>query len=264
MTLPYRDTSEGRQWQGQDGYWYSTEDGAMAAVAKAAPAPPVPATHAPVTPAVSRPAQTSPTKKVPTARKKRRGLVILLVVVVAVVIAVTTSGGSKPVTHAQKVAAFHSFVSSVEKGLNTCNVAAEDVAVQLGLVLLKGNNPTSSDLVQLDSVARSAQAPCDDTQDNALLNMENESVPGALSGFSNLSTVPTEAGIWATDTGKVLHDIENVAQSSGSGVGAASQLQGDVSTVDGDRSTLRSMFRSVANSLGISFPGLGLMKWSSS
>ena len=238
-------------------------------VSTSAPAPPPPPPQrvptppivSPTAPAAPRPA----VKQASAKKKKRRGwtVLVLLVIIIVIIIVAVSSGSKSPATHAQKAAAFNSFESSVKSGLNSCNVATQDVQVELGLVLQAGNAASTSDLVQLDTAAKNAQAPCDDTQDNALLNMETESVPGTLSGLSGLSNAPTDAGTWATDTGKVLHDIENLAQSSGSAVGLTSQLDGDVSNVNNDQSTLNSDFQAAASSLNITFNGLGLAKWSS-
>jgi hypothetical protein len=210
------------------------------------------------------PAARQPTKKAPAKKRGRRGLVLLvLAVIVVIIIVATSSSKSTPPSHAAKVSAFNGLVASIKSGLATCNAGASDTQIELGLVLQAGSSAPASDLVQLDSASKSAQSGCDDTQNNALLNMENGSVPGSLSSLSSLSGINTEAGIWATDSGKVLHDIQNLAESSGSGVADAAQLKTDVQTADGDQASLNSALQSAGTTLGVKFNGLGLTNWSS-
>jgi hypothetical protein len=188
------------------------------------------------------------------------GFVVLVILVI--VIAVLASGGKQTYTHAQKVSAFNPFVGTINNGVNSCNVGGQDAQVLLGEILANPSAASESDLVQLDSAAKSAQTVCDDAKDQTLLNMETANVPGALAGESSLSNAPTQAGIWATDCGKVLHDLQNLAESSGNDTAILSQLSSDVSSADGDASTLDGMFQSAASDLGVSFKGFGLVQWS--
>ncbi|MHB1583426.1 MAG: hypothetical protein ACYCU7_16990 [Acidimicrobiales bacterium] len=190
------------------------------------------------------------------------GFVVLVILVIA--IAVVATGGKKTYTHAQKASAFNQFVGTISNGLNSCNVRAQDAQILLGAILHNPSAASESNLVQLDSSAKSAQTACDDTKDQTLLNMETANVPGALSGVSSLTIAPTQAGTWATDCGKVLHDLQRLAESSGNDTAILSQLSTDVSSADGDASTLNGMFQSAASGLGVTFKGFGLVQWGTS
>jgi hypothetical protein len=203
------------------------------------------------------------TKKKPRTAVGCLTLLVLGVLVVIIIVAIVNATKSPPPSHPAKVAAFNSYVGTISNGLAYCNAATEDVQVELSQFLQAGNSATQAQLDELDSAAQKAQSPCDNTQDNALLNIETASVPGALSGQSSLENVGPDSGQWATDTGKVLHDIENLVQASGNTTGQQATLQSDIQSADADRASLNSDFQNAANSLGISYKGLGLTQWSS-
>jgi hypothetical protein len=190
-------------------------------------------------------------------RRSRRIVWAVAIVVLVIVIASVASSHSAPATRAQKLSSFKSFESSISDGLGECNAAAEDVQIDLGLFLQKQSD---SNLVTVDTAAKQAQGPCDDTQDNTLLTMETESVPSSISGYSGISNAPTDAGTWASDVGHVLHDIQNLAESSGSAVGDESQLQTDIQTADSQQQTIASDLQGAASALHTSF-NLGLTKF---
>lgn len=171
--------------------------------------------------------------------------------ILVIVIAVVASGRKQTYTHAQKVGAFNQLVGTINHGIHSCNVGAQDAQVLLGEIVANPSAASESDLVKLDSAAKAAQTACDDTKDEALLNVETANVPGALSGESVLGGAPTQAGIWAMDCGKVLHDLQNLAESSGNDTAILAQLSSDVSSADGDASTLTEMFQSAASDLRV-------------
>jgi hypothetical protein len=271
-------------WQASDGKWYRPEQHPDY---RPPPPPPPPPSPSPTAPPIMAPPPTAPpplapqlpTRTAPTtpsgppisshrtkAKRGRRGIVvlILLIVLIIAIVAGVSQKSSPPASHASKVAALGSFVGAIRTDLGTCTAAASDLQVELGLLVQNSASVTQSDLATLDTESKNAQTACDETDDNAILNLGTMSVPGALSGFSALQNVPIDANTWATnDTTAVLHDVQNIAESNGSSVANQSKLQTDVTQADQDANTLRSQVSSAAQSLGIASPSMGLVLWSS-
>ena len=201
-----------------------------------------------------------------TRRFTKRGrwsLAIVLVVVIGIIIAVS-GHSSTPPTHAQEVAAFSSFASTVNQDLSICTASASDIEVEVGELLQNPSSVSQSDLATLDTDSKTAQGSCDQAQNNDILNLGSMSVPGALASLSSLQSFPIDANNWATgDTTAVLHDIQNIAESNGSAVADESQLQTDTATADQDASALNSALAQAAQQLGVKTPSIGLVTWNS-
>lgn len=233
--------------------------------------PPMPAGLQPPAAGIPRTRQIA----TPTAPKKAKGnnngvalgflvaLVIVIVVIVKIVSAV--SGPGKAAGHSAQLAAFRDFVTDINDGISSCESAASAVGADLGGLSSSGGDISNSQLVQLDSLSKSAQTACDDNKDQALLNAETITVPGAISYVQSLGYVPTGLGMWATDTGHVLRDVQNIAEGDGSDVADQSQLSSDVKTANSVEQNIEAALANAAQRLNdSSFGGLNLVTWTMS
>jgi hypothetical protein len=161
-----------------------------------------------------------------------------------------------------QVSGFNNYVNAVKKDLSYCTAAASDVEIGLGLLLQAGNSETTGDEAKLDTASKSAQTACDETKDQHVLNVGTLGVPGSISFIHSLNHTGIHAEMWASsDTGAVLHDVQNLLESHGDGVAVASKLESDIAHADSDAATLRADFSHAAQRLGAKFSGLGLVVW---
>lgn len=171
-------------------------------------------------------------------------------------------GSQAAATPADRISAYNTLATTVKTDLAGCTAGADDALAAVGLIIQEGSNAGEADLVQLDTISKQAQTLCDETKDNDILNLGGLSVPGSISGMSGLGNVPPDAASWASDdVAAVLHDIQNIAESNGSTVGDASQLQSDESTADSDSTAIYNSFHDAATTLGIATPAIGLVNF---
>jgi len=159
---------------------------------------------------------------------------------------------------------FTNFANQVKSDLATCTNLAGIVQIELGGYLTNPDS-TSFNLVQLDSDTKSAQTACDDAKDDRLLSLASLNPPSSISDIQSLNGVAMDALNWATnDTTAVLHDLQRLAETTGSQVAVQSQLSTDVAQADRDAAIVNYEFSNAANRLGIRrFGGLGLVSWES-
>ncbi len=208
--------------------------------------------------------------KIQTA-KKRRGplsklLILVVIIVLLIVVVKSLSSSSPPATPAQKVAAFNQLVTAVKKDVSYCNTGAQDVQVDLGLIIKNAASASASDFVQLDSAAKQASTACSISGNSGILNLATLNTPSALSGIKSLDQVESDTQTWADQYMRpVFGDIEKLAESNGNSVSAASQLQIDAQKSDTMAQGIEQQFSSAAQQLGITgFKGIGLTLWTTS
>jgi len=188
-----------------------------------------------------------------------RVVAIGLVVVVAGGCASGNRGTGHPISD------FNDFADQVKSDLSTCTNMADLVQIELGGYLVNGDS-SNFNLVQLDTDSKSAQTACDEAKDGKLASLASLDPPSSISYIQSLSSAAGDTLLWATnDTTAVLHDLQRLAESNGSGVANASQLSTDVAQADHDAGTVRYDFSNAAQRLGIrNFEGVGLITWGSS
>ena len=175
-----------------------------------------------------------------------------------------TTPSTAPVNRSA-IAAFNSFANRVKNDLALCTAGAADVQIEVGGLLVNPSSATNAELVQLDNDSKSAQTACDEAKDDRLDDLATLSPPSPISYIQSLSNAASDALLWATDdTTAVLHDLQRLAESTGSAVAIESQLTTDVAQADNDAGSVRYSFTHAAQRLGITnFGGLGLVFWSS-
>jgi hypothetical protein len=218
------------------------------------------------TPPQSATESTGDEEGTPSNRHRARWAFATLLALIVLVIAIVSSGNSsKPPTLAGQVSSFNSLVRTIKGDLSVCTAAASNIQIELGLILQNSTSVSQSDLVTLDTDSKNAQTACDEVDNNDILNLGTMSLSSQLASLQSLQGVPSEANNWATnDTTAVLHDIQNIAESTGSTVENDSKLQSDTAKGDQDANALNSQLSQSAQQLGITgAPSIGLVTWTS-
>ncbi|MCU1490945.1 MAG: hypothetical protein JWM85_2350 [Acidimicrobiaceae bacterium] len=182
---------------------------------------------------------------------------------VLLVIPLTAATSSASAGTRRQDAAFYGFVAQVRRALAPCANRAQAVQLDLALVLAEGAKATTSDVVDLDNMSKTAQTYCDEAKDQTILHLGGFSVPGAISWIQGLGDVPIESTTWATDdTNHVLHDVQLIVEATGSTVALDSQLQQDVAQADSDAHAIEGAFNHAAHRLGVRhYASPGFVYW---
>jgi len=187
----------------------------------------------------------------------------LLLLVVAALTA--SPAGAFPAKHPSKaeVRAFRGFVHQLKRDTGYCTAAASDTQIYLGEVIAAKTTASESTLVKLDTASRKAQTACDDTKDGTLVKLATLGAPGRISWLHVLKTLTLLVEYWcSTDTTHVLHDIQNLAETSGNATADITQLKNDITAANGDASTIKRDLSHAAHRLRIKkFTGIGLVVW---
>ena len=186
----------------------------------------------------------------PWYRRRRWQLAAVSLVVVAAILTDRYDHYTPP----QRAATFRSYYNQLVTDLSTCNDGVTLAGQDLRLIQSGGATVSPASVVAL---ARSAEANCTPTSAD-IYTLESAQVPGALSGYTQLTLATYQLGQWAyPNAAEALLAVETLATSPADAT-ATAKLDAARAAMTAIAGQAASTFNSVSSQLHTSIPPLGL------